>query len=334
MCVFGVGQGVVASAALRDYACVMTDVFTDNAPVPPGAVAIVGAGLAGLTAARRLTESGLPAVVFDKSRGLGGRLATRRHPAGPFDHGAPAAHGTAAAFGAGTAARRWPEADVDGHEAWVGEPGMSGLVHPLAAGLDIRRALRIDRILRRDGSWWLSADAGDAGPFADVIVAVPAPQAATLLAGYAEADTLAGVAMAPCWTILAAWAEAPSPVGPAPPPFARIVVQASVPGRSPAAGAVVAHAEAAWSRERIEQSPDDAVDLLLPILARHLGTDVPPIHVAAHRWRYARTETPLGASYLRAADGSLLAGGDWALGPNAGDAHASGQAMADAMIAR
>jgi len=28
-------------------------------------------------------------LVLDKSRGLGGRLATRRHEMGPFNHGAP-----------------------------------------------------------------------------------------------------------------------------------------------------------------------------------------------------------------------------------------------------
>ena len=51
-------------------------------------VAVIGAGLAGLTAAARIAAGGAAVTVYDKSRGLGGRLATRRSPQGSFDHGA------------------------------------------------------------------------------------------------------------------------------------------------------------------------------------------------------------------------------------------------------
>jgi glycine/D-amino acid oxidase-like deaminating enzyme len=51
-------------------------------------VAVVGAGLAGLTAARILEEQGHDVVVVEKARGAGGRSATRRHEAWQFDHGA------------------------------------------------------------------------------------------------------------------------------------------------------------------------------------------------------------------------------------------------------
>ena len=56
----------------------------------PRQVAIIGAGLAGLTLATRLTEAGHPVVVFDKGRGVGGRMSTRRGDADGlrFDHGA------------------------------------------------------------------------------------------------------------------------------------------------------------------------------------------------------------------------------------------------------
>ncbi|TGN44114.1 FAD-dependent oxidoreductase, partial [Paracoccus liaowanqingii] len=52
-------------------------------------VAIIGAGLAGLTCAGRLAQAGLSVTLFDKGRGPGGRLATRRADDGlRFDHGA------------------------------------------------------------------------------------------------------------------------------------------------------------------------------------------------------------------------------------------------------
>ena len=51
-------------------------------------VAVIGAGLAGLHAARRLHDAGAEVRVFDKARGSGGRMSTRRTDFGAFDHGA------------------------------------------------------------------------------------------------------------------------------------------------------------------------------------------------------------------------------------------------------
>ena len=51
-------------------------------------VVIVGAGIAGLACARRLVQAGVPALVLDKGRGIGGRVATRRADGLQFDHGA------------------------------------------------------------------------------------------------------------------------------------------------------------------------------------------------------------------------------------------------------
>ena len=51
-------------------------------------IIVLGAGVAGLTAALELTEAGHRVVVVDKGRGIGGRLATRRIGAAILDHGA------------------------------------------------------------------------------------------------------------------------------------------------------------------------------------------------------------------------------------------------------
>ncbi|MFW5789075.1 MAG: FAD-dependent oxidoreductase [Spirochaetota bacterium] len=57
-------------------------------------VPVVGAGIAGLTAARRLVDASLDVTVLDKGRGVGGRMATRRFGGATrrfggatFDHG-------------------------------------------------------------------------------------------------------------------------------------------------------------------------------------------------------------------------------------------------------
>ena len=52
-------------------------------------VAVIGAGISGLVCARLLVEHGMEVTVFEKSRGIGGRMSTRRSPEGyHFDHGA------------------------------------------------------------------------------------------------------------------------------------------------------------------------------------------------------------------------------------------------------
>ena len=71
-----------------------------NAPQPPtrARVAIIGAGIAGATCAQILQAAGHAVHVVDKSRGAGGRMATKRLQwtdaqgatrQARFDHGAP-----------------------------------------------------------------------------------------------------------------------------------------------------------------------------------------------------------------------------------------------------
>jgi predicted NAD/FAD-dependent oxidoreductase len=56
---------------------------------PSNSVVVIGAGLAGLTAAHHLQAAGRSVVVLEKSRGLGGRLNTRRHLDSRADRGVP-----------------------------------------------------------------------------------------------------------------------------------------------------------------------------------------------------------------------------------------------------
>ena len=52
-------------------------------------ISIIGCGISGIFAALHLKKAGLKNIrLFDKSRGVGGRLATRRSSEGKFDHGA------------------------------------------------------------------------------------------------------------------------------------------------------------------------------------------------------------------------------------------------------
>ena len=306
-------------------------------------IVIVGAGPAGLACARALLRGGVTPLILEKSRGIGGRVATRRTDGLQFDHGTPAlARGADPALAAlldeacatGRAAP-WP--GLPG--AWVGTPGMTDLLRPLAEGQDIAFSTEVTA-LHRDGDRWRIAAAGPDGPVerhADrVVLAIPAPQALRLVP---ETETalraaLAGVAFAPCYTLMIAFADRPGwPEHMHPgPPFDLVLRDASKPGR-PGAETWVAHADADWSAAHLERERPDAAAALQDALAATLGPLPPVIRAIGHRWRHARATAPLGAPCAVSHGGALLAGGDWATGRDVTCALASGAAMATRLMA-
>ena len=308
-------------------------------------IAVIGAGIAGLACAAALRDAGIAVEVFEKSRGLGGRIATRRTDGPSFDHGAQyvTARGTAfenylaTAAAAGHAGDWDPAGTFDEQPArrWVGRPGMSALVKPLADGLQINLACRVASLARHAGVWRLVlADGKVAEPFAGVAVTAPAPQAREL-AGETMAAALAEVRMAPCWAVMAAF-EAPletpfDAVRPDGPPLAWAARNASKPGRDRRPDTWVLHAAPAWSRERLEDDPAAVAPLLLAALEARAGAPLPPVlYAAAHRWRYAMVEAALGKSHLFDGETGLGLAGDWCQGPRVEAAFDSGRALAKA----
>ncbi|WP_185962055.1 NAD(P)/FAD-dependent oxidoreductase [Palleronia caenipelagi] len=283
-------------------------------------IAVIGAGMAGLAAARHLADAGRQVVVFEKSRGTGGRLATRRRSEAMFDHGAPIAQGCSD-FDATMCAL---SADRIG-AGWRGSPGMSALLKPWVDGLDLRHEQQVTAVDHLRDGWHLTiADHGGAGPFDAVVIAIPAPQAQKLM----PHPALEKVMMRPAWSLLAIWPELTLPKPSA--PFEVIVDMSSHPNGT--VGAIVAHCNEAFSRSHLEDTPDQICSLLVQRLQQLTGCTVMPRFAQAHRWRYARTTDPLGQPFIDAGYGCFI-GGDWALGSHAGDAWRSGLALAEALTA-
>lgn len=126
-------------------------------------VAIVGAGVAGLLAAQSLTRVGLQVTVLEKSRGLGGRLATRRFGGAVFDHGAQFFTARSERFQ--ECIESWLEAGVAAE--WVGSfygkdseltryrgvPSMNAVGKHIAATLDVRRETPVTAVSRVENLW-------------------------------------------------------------------------------------------------------------------------------------------------------------------------------------
>jgi renalase len=309
-------------------------------------IAVIGAGAAGAMAARALSDHGHTVDVFEKARGAGGRMATRRAGALRFDHGAqyltlrdPRLDGLRAAWTEAGVLAAW-RADPDpARTRWVGVPGMSAPVRHLLGELPVHYGVEILSMRRHDGRWRLACTAGAVkGAFDVVIVAIPAPQARVLLRDLAPwADALAAVAMAPCWAVMAAGAGIlpDGPPGdvdggfPAGAPLSWAAHDAGKPGRDRSSGTWVLHASGPWSRTHLEADGAWVAATLWQWFAGASGAAVTaPAFLQAHRWRLARVLEPVGRECLWDAALALGACGDWCLDGRVEAALLSGAAMA------
>ncbi|WP_322890453.1 MULTISPECIES: NAD(P)/FAD-dependent oxidoreductase [unclassified Yoonia] len=300
-------------------------------------IIVIGAGIAGLTAARKLADAGLGVVVLDKGRGIGGRVATRRAMGLHFDHGAQ----YVSAKGAGFAAVLG-ELAASGHVgAWqtghVGTPGMSALAKGIGAGLSVRQEALVTGLSREDKGWRVHLG-DEVLPASQVICTVPTPQVAGIIgADHPLVARLTDVAYAPNLTLMAA-IDGPAPFITKRDPdadLAWIAQDSTKPDRPQGPVAWVAQASTAFSETHLELEKDAIADLMLPLLLDRLGATLAQVrYAAAHRWRYGQVTQALGAPFLRDDTGTLYLGGDWCLGPKVEDAWTSGTAIADDLLAR
>lgn len=308
-------------------------------------VVIVGAGLAGLACADVLASAGLAPRLLDKGRGPGGRCASRRSPAGRFDHGAPSLVVSRASFEHAVA--RWIEAgvaDVLDHPfatastaQIVGVPAMNSFVKHEAERLDAEFSVEVAAPRRQADAWELFSVGGQSLGFADlVILAIPAPQAVDRLPPGPLRDAAAGPRFDPVWTLMAAFDEGDG--APLPdaddmehPVLDKIIWQEGRPRREQGRRCT-AHACPAWSLKNLERPKDEVAQDLLSALQAFLPTLGQPTHLDAHRWRYARVARPVGTPFGYDPATGLATCGDWHLGPNAEDAWESGHALGHAII--
>ncbi len=308
-------------------------------------IGIVGAGMAGLACAEALAAHRHDVVVFDKGRGPGGRMSTRRvqTPVGEahFDHGTqfftaqdPGFQSRIEAWIGEGAVAPWPAA---GPGAYVGVPGMNGPVRQMASGLTVHWSSLVTRIEGLATGWRLSLDQADPVEVDLAIVATPAEQARALLAP--EAADLAARAGAtlstPCWTLMLAFAE---PVGlvqdcwTGPGPVAWAARNSAKPGRvGPETWVVQASPD--WSQAHIEDAPETVTAALKTALSNLLDIDLPsPVSESSHRWRYARSGAE-GSVAIFDAVRRLGVCGDWLNGPTVEAAWVSGTRLAHLIAA-
>ena len=316
---------------------------------------VIGAGIAGLSCAQLLRSAGFGVTVVDKNRGPAGRMSTRRGAGWACDHGAQYFTARDPAFGAEV--ERWQRAGVAalwqprlkvfegaaGHttnehiERFVGLPRMTAPARLLAEGLSLQTGLTAVALHRECAVWHVdTAEKGRIdGLFDGVILAVPAPQALPLLAPVSPvlaAEARAGH-MAACWAMMlrfdtmldlsfdAAFVNRG--------PLRWVERDSSKPGRD-GQECWSLHASAEWSEARLEEDAETVAPILIEAF-KALGGALPQAW-AAHRWRYAITDSAVdGGCVWHAADGLGLCG-DWLNGGRVEGAWLSGRAVAQQVL--
>jgi renalase len=341
--------------------------MTDREQAGP-LVAIVGAGVAGLACARALLEHGVQVRLFDKGRGPGGRLSTRRAstPLGEiaFDHGAQFATARDPGFiemlerlGRAGFSAPWTgpfgTVTADGqisvttgsHQRWVGTPGMNGLVKGMLWDLrgeaPVCWGLRIAPLPPRPADQVVLQDETGAqlGTFDAVAVAVPAEQVADLVSQ--RAPGLAAEARVassdPCWAAMALFGRAVAPDWPSGlaltgGPISWAARETGKPGRQGRERWIL-HASPDWSRDHLEDDPD-AVGRVLAAAFSDITGAGPAVWVQAHRWRFAQVSRSAGSAF--ALDWSARVGvcGDWRLGGRIEAAWLSGRHLGLTLCSR
>ena len=297
-------------------------------------IAIIGAGIAGVTAARELQARGHSVELFEKSRGPSGRMSTRQNLPWQADHGAQFFTAKGAAFqtqvadwcAQGLAALWDGKIDNQGSrkpiKRYVAVPRMTALVAALCAPLKLHLSFTLTAIQKIDQAtapkWQLTSQ--ESGVYAEtfdaLILSIPSPQLTPFLAQIPTAwqSIIAASEYEPCWTIMAGY-EAPLSL-----PFDARFMDDSVlswvacnhskPGRT-GPQTWTLHASAAYSREHLEDSPEAVTQACLQAFYEVGAT--PPDWVQAHRWRYALARTAQTPADHALWDSHLQLGlcGDW-----------------------
>jgi len=283
-------------------------------------VAIIGAGVAGATCARLLSDAGFQVDVFEKSRGVGGRMSTRRtewteregviHTA-HFDHGVPGFKASTPEFlgfmdrgsASGVLARWQPRIVLSGDQVkteadwWVATPNMSAWCRHLLVDSKVTFSCHINSLRQTASGWMLeSTEEMIRQTFDAVILAIPPLQAAALLQPHCTSwsDQAQTLSLLPNWVLMGVTNE----IVPAfnwdiyratSDPLALIIRNDTKPQRVQTAGFInwVVHANHDWSKVNLESRVEDVEAALKTAVADELGCPLDWYRSSVHRWRYA-----------------------------------------------
>lgn len=324
-------------------------------------IAIIGAGLSGLTLATQLADIA-HITVFEKHDHVSGRMATREHDGYAYDHGAqfftvkhPAFQRLVDAMVTQGAVARWDAkfAEIDGVRVkncrdwdsgfphYVGVPSMASIGHWMATqleqkGVEILCNTQVGALKRVRNAWTLlGADEQELSHFDWVITTNPAPQAAQLLPDNIDyLATLSDVQMLPCYAlmlgfeqpIVRSWDVAHIANHPT---LSWISVNASKPHRHYRTSLVVMSTNQ-WASDHFDASEAWVMEAMMQALSEILGEQVFSAEQRLlKKWHFANAPKRPVHQVLMDTHLHLASCGDWCISGRVESAFVSALQLAD-----
>ncbi len=309
-------------------------------------VVIVGAGLSGLMAAQELVQHGQDVVVFDKGRGVGGRLATRRIDDATLDHGAQFFTVRSDEFASHVAT--WKDEGIvhewcrgfstdDGHPRYVGTRGMSSVAKYLARNLDVRLNALVFSLTQRGEFFDVTLDDGSVHECDAVILTAPIPQSFSLLfsADIEMPQELRSIDYDRTLGLLAVLDSTthnvPTPGGMQFPDDVFSFIGDNTAKGVSQAPALTFHANPQWSLTHFDRELDEIQALLLDAAQPWLGS-ARILESQPKKWRFATPQTSWPEPCWSTANGRLVLAGDAFAGPKMEGAALSGLTAARRLV--
>jgi renalase len=329
-------------------------------------IAVIGAGIAGLTCAQKLQQAGKSVVLIDKSRGLGGRLATRRLAGTHADHGVCYLQPKGDQFRqwiselvAAGILRVWTEGihslSADGilqpptkFAPYYAAPlGATSIAKYLGRDLEIIGDKLITSIDPINNGWRLSTKDPEFNITAEqVIFATPPAQALVIakkeidptcikqLSKIQFSRSITAIAIYPTTDQTAASAITWQGIQCIEHPILAWIGLDSSKQLNPTQPVLVIQSSAAFAEQYFD-APDLAISgqKLIDAIATFIPTLTTPELVQVHRWGYAFAQNPLPVQFLTAqTTAPLYFCGDWCGGNRVESAYLSGLAVADQIL--
>jgi predicted NAD/FAD-dependent oxidoreductase len=319
-------------------------------------ILILGAGISGLIAGATLREAGHKVTLLEKSRGPGGRMATRRFGGGVFDHGAQFFTVRDPRFQ--TLVRTWEQAGIV-REWWHGfsshnglpgstsEPryrgvkGMTSAAKYLSRDLDVQLNTRATSISTNGSQWRVTTEDERQFNGTRLILTPPVPQSLALLEAGGinlpakEGHDLEAMQYDPCIAVLAILdgrSAVPSPGGmQIESGLLRWLADNTQKGISPNRTAITLHASPEYSRQQFEATPQSIAESLLREASPWLSGQI--LDWQVHKWRYSQPAHSHPERFLKVPGSpGLYFAGDSFGGPRVEGAVLSGLAAAEDMM--
>ena len=296
-------------------------------------LAIIGAGFSGLILANELKDF-FNITLFEKSRNVGGRVATRYSNLYEFDHGAQFFHAKSKEFIeftndliAKSIVKRWDArfVEIEGNKIldkrnwddsfphYVGVPKMNSVAKYLADGLDVKLNTKIIKIDKIKNKWQLLSSEGEVyNNFDWLVIAIPAEQAKELI----YSKELDNIKMSSCFALMLGFKEAIDFGFDAAlvknTDISWISVNSSKPERKNDFSVIVLSTNK-WANDNLEQEKEFVINHLLENASFVLNKSLTHAdHIDLQKWRYANAAKSNLTSIIDK-DKKLGLCGDWAV---------------------